>query len=149
MACGEGLAEDEYPNSYFAPKLFCDVWIYNIEMGGWSKCELSVGPRAGSSIHVCDNKLFMLGGAKSLHELCTDMEIINLEPDNLNQLVCGLCQTTYSISRVPYLAKCHDSIKRCAPEMSIEFVDGMAQLIQFPFHAIGLLIDNSFNMGAS
>jgi len=91
----------------------------------------------------------LLGGARNLNELCTDIEVINLEESNLNQLVCGFCQTVYGMARTPSFIKCHEAIKRSAIEMSLEFIDGMAQLIQFPFHAIGLLIDNSYNMGAS
>lgn len=77
------------------------------------------------------------------------MEIIQLELTDLNQLVCGICQSTLATARAPSLSKRHEPCKRFTPELSLEFVEGMAQLIQFPFHAVGLLIDNSYNMGAS
>lgn len=51
--------------------------------------------------------------------------------------------------KTPEFVKGYQPPTKKSLEMSLEFIDGMAQLIQFPFHAVGLLIDNSFNMGAN
>jgi hypothetical protein len=77
------------------------------------------------------------------------MEVIIISDADPANFVCGLCQVTNCFPSKPSYKATYISPKKPQTEISLEFVDGLAQLIKLPFHAIGLLIDNSYNMGAN
>jgi hypothetical protein len=77
------------------------------------------------------------------------MEIINISDADSAIMVCSLCQVSYCFPSKPSYKPTWICPKKQQTEISLEFADGLAQLIKLPFHAIGLLIDNSYNMGAN
>lgn len=89
-------------------------------------------------------------------ELSSAIEILSIdsEPDLIEDRFCNLCKYVYGLdkrfshSKPSGLAFLEENEEPVA-QISSNFIAKIAELLQNPLNAIGLLIDNSLNMSAS
>lgn len=89
-------------------------------------------------------------------DLSSAIEIISVdsEPDLVEDRFCNLCKYVYGLDkRLPYSKSSaltfFEENDEPTAQISSSFIAKIAELLQNPLNALGLLIDNSLNMSAS
>ena len=123
-----------------------DVWSFDLDILSWRRLNIQLKVKLGFEPIGYGNKVFLFGGMIDPTLLNRNVEILSLLDD---KKVCKVCENIY----VPFEGeKESEEVKGRLDkidqqiEFNIKFFEKLAKMIQHPFHAIALLLDNSFNM---
>lgn len=126
-----------------------DVWLFDITRQDWIKIEPKNPIFKHRAYQTCvedDNKIYVFGGLKNNQMLYDDVMILELDIEKLQARdtqakLCPMCLHKGDIQEIIQISR--------RQEMSFHYLQSASNMIKFPFAAIGLLIDNCIQTGAT
>lgn len=153
-----GNSNEEEEMKPFYPKN--DVWLYECQLKYWSKVQAKnknpvFQPRFSQSCVTFQDQIIVFGGLRLMGDVLEDIFVLHLkDSDNYLQKVqredmkniCKYCQMIYAVQgEEDIVLKAsitnNDSIQ--GGRLSMNFLNSMVQLIEWPFACFGLLTDNA------